>query len=203
MNKLYQDLYIEECTLDLEKLTNSCFRLDTHITNMPLFPPDTSAKAPKWKSAKNWEKHKMYNFLSYPFPQIHNLYKTIQNFFYKVEKDYFGENKNFNYWIRSWLNIYYETHYIGWHTHAQNMPDAWHGNFFVDTEPSILSYKFKDDTLYDIECKVNHIVLALSDNSVHRTYPWHDSKKPRITVAFDIIPEEPLNQYFNHRWIPI
>lgn len=202
MKKLYDGLYSTDCNLDLEKLKSSCLKIEDIVTQ---FPTD-----PRWVDNKN---HKnppatvrtisSYNFLTFPYPQIHNLYKAIQNFFYQVEKSEYGNNGERNYYILSWLNVYHENESLDWHTHTYNTPRAWHGFFCVDTEPSNTLYKFANQSHLSVECKNNSMVIALSENNYHKTEKWLDKTKPRITVAFDIIPEQGLREVKPNRWIPL
>ena len=202
MKKLYNSLYSHDCSLDLQKLKLSCLKVENIVKDL--------TEDQIWGGLKGQpnppntiKKNNQYTFLSYPFPQVHNLYKAIQSFFYEAEKDYYSVNLKCNYFIKSWINVYYENEFLDWHGHFYEASRAWHGFFCVDTEPSITSYRFTDGFSLDAECKNNTIILGLSDTNKHKTQQWIEKNRPRITIAFDIMPEQNLKNYSSNLWIPI
>lgn len=172
-----------------------------------------------------------YNLLMYPFPIIHDLYFDISNAFHLAYKSQYNRKANERFFIQCWLNYYKKGEYIDWHGHQPKEYGAWHGFFCVDVEPgSYTSYKWptdptRTDLVLDVQSKNGLIVMGLSNGDMHRSSEWNFEDKPRITIAFDIIPanaisingiqilEEPryLNAmrneergiYYTNHWIPI
>lgn len=140
-----------------------------------------------------------YNVLLYPYPEFHELFKEIKTMFHEV----YGENDT-KYYIQCWLNFYEKGESIGWHDHWLPRHKAFHGFYCVDVEPnSKTSYALKDsDDIIDIPSKDNLLVLSRSDGDLHRSSEWME-ERPRITIAFDIVPREEINPtgWLNH-WIP-
>jgi hypothetical protein len=124
-----------------------------------------------------------YNIFTYSGTALQSLYKKTKQSITPYLSD------EGDYMIQAWLNMYYENQSIKWHRHYPAVAKAWHGFFCVSTEeqPSFTQYKVYPD----IECKVNSkdglLVFGKSDNDFHCSSVW-TSKRPRITIAFDIIP---------------
>jgi hypothetical protein len=144
-----------------------------------------------------------YNYLMYPLPGIHNLYRSIQKVFREVNSDPYDD-----YFIQCWLNFYYKGDFIDWHGHWATEADSWHGFYCLDVEPnSYTQYKFlHNDKVITIPSQDNLIVISRSGNDLHKSSEWHEDR-PRITIAFDIVPAEKLfdvGAYRNpNHWIPI
>lgn len=140
-----------------------------------------------------------YNLLMYPLDQFHELYNEIKIMFHEM---YSGNDK---YYIQCWVNFYYHNDFIEWHRHSPAEHRAYHGFFCVDCEPSYTRYRIEGhegDVLVNSEN--NLLVISPSGKDIHRTAPWPDQSRPRITIAFDIIPKEFIkhDEFLNH-WIPI
>jgi hypothetical protein len=141
-----------------------------------------------------------YNLLMYPLPQFHELYEEIKKMFWECNTDSYKQ-----YYVQCWLNVYNKNDFIEWHGHSPEEHHAWHGFFCVDCEPSYTRYAIKgqpEDVL--VHSKDNLMVLSPSGRDRHRTAPWPYDDRPRLTIAFDIIPKEFIihDQFLNH-WIPI
>lgn len=138
-----------------------------------------------------------YNMLMYPLSQVWDLYEEIKIFFREIHphKD--------PYFIQCWLNYYNYGDFIDWHGHWDPHFNSYHGYFCVDTEPSKTTYKLpNDNSPLDVISKDNLLVLSGSNGDVHRTWPWTDKHRPRITIAFDIVPAIYCTHGINH-WVPI
>jgi hypothetical protein len=121
--------------------------------------------------------------------------------------------------MQSWVNVYNYGEYIDWHGHGQTSTYAWHGFFCVNAEPSKTTYQYLNSPeTIDVESKNNLLVLGKSNTDTHRTWPWLDKNEPRITIAFDIVPDTTIVRhngntkltdmikqypYFKNHWIPI
>jgi hypothetical protein len=202
MKKITDGLYQLNCNLNITELKKSCNSIYEDIKSLPLdhnwYNNDGQPNAPN--TTKSFSQ---YNILTFPLSEIHNLYKTIKFSFLEVEKDYYGYNLNLNYFIQAWLNVYDVGQFIDWHGHYYNIARTWHGFYCLDVEPSITTYKFTNNQLLDVSCEDNSLIIGLSDNNQHKTEKWHDKSRPRITIAFDIVPEKGLLGVRPNHWIPI
>ena len=143
-----------------------------------------------------------YNLLMYSFPGFHKLYESIRKTFRQIN-DAGGEH-----YIQCWLNYYYKGDFIKWHHHWSypRYENCWHGFYCVDCEEvnSYTRYKLKDiNEEFDIKSENDLIILSKSERDEHRTFPW-EGEKPRITIAFDIVSNEYIdNHIWKNHWIPI
>ena len=168
----------------------------------------------KWKNNLNIENkdlfdnislttklHFYYNFLLFPNKQLHNLYFEIQNFFNQIRTD------GVPYYITMWCNIHQKNQNLDWHSHNPPEHNAYHGYFSLDAEPSITTYRLPDGSIEQVVNKNNQIVLSKSDGDKHCVSIWQE-ERPRITLAFDIIPVHIANgslrmQNRTNNWMPI
>lgn len=115
--------------------------------------------------------------------------RQVRDLVIAAAQDYLEPGK---YCIRSWLNMYYEGEYINWHHHMKQ--DCWHGYFTVFGEGTVTSYRFlgsSEDEQIDVMNINGSTVIGESGTDTHRTYPWNNPNRPRITIAFDISPMYP------------
>jgi hypothetical protein len=171
--------------------------------------------------------HTKYNLLLYPLPGIHDLYFAISKVFHACSK-FSNVGLNEKYFIQCWLNFYNKGDFIDWHHHTNADFNCWHGFLCVDTEPeSYTSYKWPMDLdrknlIIDVPSKDGTIVMGRSNGDLHRSSEWTFTDRPRITIAFDIVParfisgycvkDNPEPKYLNamknssmyvNHWIPI
>lgn len=214
-------LYTAECDLDLNLLRASCIDLEKFI----ITHFDKKISEYPGKSSETTKVFGQYNLCLYPYPMIHDLYWNIHNMFHTCLTDHHGGRVEDKFVMQCWLNVYKKGEYIEWHSHTDN-PKAWHGFFCVDVEPnSSTFYKWENDASrkdleIEIKSKNNLMVLGLCNGDKHKSSVWKRNN-PRITIAFDIIPQKPLfadiqkrykgsyinaakndPRYLNH-WIPI
>jgi hypothetical protein len=196
MPTTYEDYVItEKFNLDLIQLKASCYSLyDLVQENFSENKKDFTAQ-----STLTTQLFSSYNLFMYPYNGFYELYQEIKTFF-EPYKD-----KDKNYYIQCWLNFYREGDFINWHGHWHENAKSWHGFFCVDCEPSKTTYRIpgvKNDI--DVISKNNLLVISRSDGDSHRTWPWPYSDRPRITIAFDILPSEYIEptQWLNH-WVPL
>lgn len=195
MNTIANYIHTKKINLDLEQVKSSVDIMRTLIADKFY----TGELNPN--NQLDHSVYSKYNLLLYPLPQFHELYNEIKTFFHECNTD--TVHKNF--YVQCWLNIYNKNDYIEWHHHSPEEHHAWHGFFCVDCEPSYTRYRIKgqpDDAL--VQSENNQLVLSPSGRDQHRTAPWPYDDRPRITIAFDIIPKEYIihDQFLNH-WIPI
>lgn len=200
--KIIEDYIItQKLNLNLEQLKNSCFALHDIIKRE--FQPEESSQLPYFDNTSKLQfttsLYESYNLLMYTFPQFHELYEEIRNLFRSVCT--YEER----YYIQCWVNFYKKGDFIDWHHHWPPQDNAWHGFFCVDCEPSKTTYRIPNvEYEVDVPSENNLLVLSRSGGDMHRTWPWEDENRDRITIAFDIVPKGIINykRWVNH-WIPI
>ena len=146
-----------------------------------------------------------YNYFLYPIPGLHELFEKVKETFHACH------SANEPFYIQAWLNVYRAGEFIEWHSHWPPEFESWHGFYCVDVEPdSSTTYRLfgripeKDDIV--VPSRDNLLVLSRSDGDNHRSSEWTHKDRPRITVAFDIIPISKLydrRNYEKNHWIPI
>lgn len=185
-------LYSIKTDLDIKSLKQSCQDMQLIVnsisnrTNISLDGQTTLTEKIFYK----------YNFLMYPLPCIHDLFFEIRKCFHAATQKYFNNQYKEKHFIQCWMNVYNKNNFIDWHHHDWNInrpetPRAWHGFFCVDVEPnSKTSYKWKgiEETI-DIQSKNGLMVMGISNGDVHKSSLWNEDY-PRITIAFDIVPEK-------------
>lgn len=198
--------------IDTDKLRESCMTLYDYI--IKAFP-DKPGQDYDGRSTMTTKLYQRYNLLMYPCDQITELYRFLCESFRLVN----GENDE-PYWIQCWLNVYQRGDFIDWHTHWPPEDESWHGYYGVDVNDSVTTYKVPlpdgKHKQVDVQNKTGQVIISPSNDDQHRTWPW-DKDTPRITIAFDILPQWVLLQqapwinsntptgeaiYTNH-WLPV
>lgn len=135
----------------------------------------------------------LYNIFSLPLRETSKLYKELLKYclpFLNIDEDY---------WLQSWFNVFYKGKKIDWHDHWLSKYKAWHGFYCVNVEDSYTEYKIpKIEKIIKIPSKEGRLVFGKSNGDKHRSSIW-TSHKPRITIAFDIIPYSSLIKDNNFR----
>ena len=182
LSNYFNYLYTKDLNLDLNKLQNSCLLMNSVIENNFInLQQNYEGKAPITTKLFN-----NYNLLMYPFEEFHNLYYEIKKMFYEVS------NTSFPHYIQCWLNVYNRGEYIDWHGHWPSDCKVWHGFYCVnvENEPSHTLYKIPNvKDVLQIDSINNRLVIGKSEEDLHKSSEWN-SQDPRITIAFDIIPEK-------------
>ena len=178
-------------TIDNNILVKDC--LDIEEMLLKTFPNINS----KFYGNLSTAHHERYNFLTFPTKEINKLYYELQ----KVISPYL-DNKT--YYIKSWLNVFRKDQQINWHGHWHSKCKVWHGFYCVQVGKSHTEYKIpgvKD--IIKIISKEGLIVFGKSDGDKHRSSPWEETKRHRITIAFDIIPLESIeSKLHGNHFIP-
>lgn len=188
-------IHTKKLDLDLDQVRDSCAKMRKVIQlNFMDKPQHYSGQA-----TMTTKLFAQYNVLLYPFPQFHELFIEIQKMF----RELYGDDGK-KYYIQCWANFYEKGEFINWHDHWLPEQEAYHGFYCVDVEPnSFTSYSLKDDDeIIDVPSKDNLLVISKSDGDLHKSSEWLEDR-PRITLAFDIVPREHINPtgWLNH-WIP-
>jgi hypothetical protein len=145
-----------------------------------------------------------YNLLLYQYDEFHELFHEIKKFFFEIIKDDLI-CINRKYYIQCWLNYYNKDDFIDWHKHWIPEHNAWHGFYCLDTESSSTFYKLPNvENIINVINENNMIILSKSNDDEHKSSKWQYEDRPRITIAFDIVPRESLvdDNLINH-WIPL
>ena len=135
--------------------------------------------------------HDHYNFLTFNCPEIHKLHTNlIKNLSPLIDPDT-------RYYMRCWVNLFDQGMNIDWHNHWLPQYKAYHGFYCVNTEGdtnSYTDYKIPGNAeIIRIMSEDGLLVFGKSDGDLHKSSPWQNKDKFRITIAFDVIPEESLN----------
>lgn len=198
---------------NLEVLSNTCNIINTLVTQHCLHKPakydDGSRANPLSVSAFGY-----YNFFLFPLPGVHELYTAIKEKFRGIV------GSDGAYFIGCWLSYYKHNEFLDWHLHLPPEANSWSGYFCVNAEPSKTLFKSQNGVeQVDITNKNNVLLFTKGDGSLHKTQPWVDQNSPRITIAFDIIPQNKMlvtasnaewgrdtgyteRNWLNH-WVPI
>lgn len=161
---------------------------------------------PGWYSDKeaNWNRYSAaptqllskYNLLKddyEPFKKLHIALKELT-----IEAcEYYGVDFNSqNYQVMAWFNYDYGMHkfdpeFLHDHNHGRGVPD-FHGYYCVDAEPSVTHYQIyrEPDNMFLNVNKDNRVVVSETGHP-HSRGDWNDPDRPRITIAYDILPFEP------------
>jgi len=194
---IYEDYVItEDLDLNLPAINRSCDEFYNLIKKS--FANDQDFSASSTASTQLFQK---YNLLMYPYDQFHELYDSIKNVFRKYCED------DEKYYIQAWLNYYQKGEFIDWHSHWSEEVNSWHGFYCVNCESTQSKTTYRLPYIahdIDIISRDNMLVMSKSECDVHRTWPWEYEGKPRITIAFDIVPRQHIGPdwVLNH-WIPI
>ena len=211
--KVFRNIYSIDCNTDLQKLKSSCLKVQEILNNKEssVFFRNNSTFQYRPKNLAGFKEADRYTLFRFPYAEFQNLLMQLKNSFHKVYEEEYNKIVKDRFYIKSWCNIFYKNNFYDWHNHThwnqacnKTFPSegTWHGCFYVDAEPSKISYKFKDNTIIDVPCK-NNTVLISSNNIDHRTYEWLDETRPRITIAFDILPYNIVSQMNSDLWIPL
>jgi hypothetical protein len=208
---------LKQLNLDLERLRLNCQQASNFIKNRYAKEEPVTRFGPR--TTNLFEKYNIFLIANGP---LHELFKEIVTFWnsFNPSDDVF--------YMQAWLNVYEESPNLGWHQHSPGYMDAYHGYFCVDVDQSRTTYAleekyFKDCVphdytdngtplltynkeyeLVDVMNRDNLLIIAPSANDLHRTIPWKVSNRPRITIAFDIVPGRWIeNAAWENHWIPI
>lgn len=194
---IYGDyIHTKKINLDTISLLTSCY----YMNDLILKKFGDGRKSYTGQSTMTTQLFSEYNVLMYALPQFNKLYHEIRNFFKELcvdEKEYY---------IQSWLNIYKKGEFINWHRHWPKEMKTWHGFYCVDVEPdSGTTYRipFIREEVF-VPSENNLLVISRSDGDSHKSSEWPFEDRPRITIAFDIVPMEFIrnDEWLNH-WIPL
>jgi hypothetical protein len=147
--------------------------------------------------------HKEYNMFSFPCTELHKLYLNMCNSFKSILRP--GEQ----YYINCWTNLFDKEKNIEWHAHWPAEYKAYHGFYCVNTEgenESYTDYKIPNQkNIYRVKSLNGLCVIGKSEGDEHRSSPWLNDGKYRVTIAFDIIPISSIKNKdeFPNNFVPL
>lgn len=136
-----------------------------------------------------------YNIFKFEHPAIRKLAKAVKNMAQEACEYYGIDFDQQNYYLHGWFNLYKNPiseefieknkDDLGWHEHAGSGAPYFHGYYSVYAEPSKTFYRvFEDDV--EVDNKNNRAILSETGHP-HAMGSWN-LEKPRITIAYDIMP---------------
>tara|TARA_R100001086_G_scaffold222166_1_gene139575 strand:- start:185 stop:778 length:594 start_codon:yes stop_codon:yes gene_type:complete len=169
-------------SIDNKKLAKYCMEVEQMLHgDLP------KLKEPHEYGAFTTSHHGMYNFLTLPNKEVNKLY-------YEILKQTFSLLEKKPYMIKSWLNVFYKGEHLKWHNHWAPEYKVWHGFYCVHVDKSHTDYKIPNvNNIIRIPSTNGLLVIGKSDGDKHCSSPWNETKRPRITIAFDIVPTESID----------
>jgi len=168
-------------SIDNKALVDHCLRIEqVLIKNFSTIDPD-------WYGSMATAHNNKYNLLTFPGEQLNKLYYELVKHIPELLEDKC-------YVLKSWLNVFRKGQKVDWHPHWPEKCGVWHGFYCVQVGDSYTKYKIpgiKEDI--KIKSEEGLIVIGKSAGDKHTSSVWKESKRPRITIAFDIIPIESLS----------
>ena len=167
-------------SIDNNQLIRDCLSAEEYLLRKVINEKDIELKV---YGSKTTASFKQYNLLSFPIKSFQTLYHEIVS----VIKPCLPDEIHV---IQCWLNVFRDGEFIDWHHHWKPEYRVVHGFYCVNVTPSFTEYRFKhlpEETL-KVTSKEGLLVFGKSDGDEHRSSPWSDVSKPRITIAFDITP---------------
>lgn len=187
-------LYSQETTeLNNDELFNECMRVEDFLIRAIQDPAPLQDYG--CFTSANYNKYNLFNFHT---KNINKLFGIFQKYI-KPTLD-----KNEQYMIQCWLNVFREGQFIDWHAHWPAEHKVTHGYYCVNVGDSITSYKFPSTGVeYDVSNKNGLLVFGESAGDFHKSSAWTDKSKERITIAFDILPIFNIADYpINNHYVP-
>ena len=151
----------------------------------------------KWYGSLSTAHHERYNILTFPTKELQKLYFELHNLICP-----YLENRV--YLIKSWLNVFRKGESVNWHDHWKPDAKVWHGFYCAQVGKSHTEYKIPGiKKTIKIKSQEGLIVFGKSDGDKHRSSPWKETTKPRVTIAFDIIPLDSIeSKLHGNHFIP-
>jgi hypothetical protein len=183
--KVYHTNYLygfDLASINNDKLVEFCLEVEQFLLeNLPPVEPG-------WYGCVASAHNMSYNLLTFPNKELNKLYHSIQeNIIPLLDADT-------TYVIKSWLNVYRAGQKIDWHGHWAEESKVWHGFYCAQVGDSATYYKIPEvKEVITVPSKEGLLVMGKSAGDKHRSSDWQDNAMPRITLAFDIIPIESIN----------
>jgi hypothetical protein len=183
-------------SIDNSKLFIECLEVERYLKQTINTQQDSYEKFGSFTTTV----FKKYNLFTFPCIEASILYRQL------VSNITPYLDKNEHYWIQCWFNVFREEESINWHSHWDRELKVWHGFYCVNTESSYTEYKIPNlEKIIKVPSQDSRLVFGKSDGDEHRSSIWENKNKPRVTVAFDIIPSVSLNKitmYTPNHYLP-
>jgi len=193
---------------DLEDIRTYLDKKLDDILDGKVFEIDKNIPAvgsPGWNNSKI-EPWTRYNGTSTQLLSKYNLLKDDYEPFAKLQKalremtieacHYYGiDFDKQNYQVMAWFNYDYGFHKYNMenlhdHNNGEGIPD-FHGYYCIDAEPSVTHYQlYKDQSKMFENVNKNNRAIVSETGHPHSRGDWN-LEKPRITIAYDILPFSP------------
>lgn len=208
---------IRKLDLNMDALRQECLGVQQFVNNR--YGKEDGMNYYENKTTNLFGKYNIFMFSSF---SLHSLFTELVKTWNMVKPD------DQKYYLQSWLNVYDKSQSIGWHYHWTEKYSAWHGFFCVDVDTSKTTYALQpphykisksvpyehngkpileyDDEyeLIDVVGQDGLLIMSPSAGDSHRNIPWKIADRPRITIAFDIVPGQHIfNEDWENHWIPL
>ena len=154
-----------------------------------------------------------YNIFKLNHPSVNKLKESLQRLVKEAAYHYGVENIKDMY-VSGWFNFDSSLHdspqeidlldTSQFHDHSGGTGSPqFHGYYCVNAEPSSTFYHINRDVNLLFENKnINNRVIVSETGHPHRIGSW-SSKKPRVTIAYDISPYDSIKKEIVHLWTPL
>lgn len=182
---------------DLSALTAQLLEAKEVVATLPskhdYFASSGSVSTEKWND---------YNVFQFYSPELHSLYKGIEEMVREACEYYELDFDNQKYYVQGWFNVNNKGKgKLDWHDHSNGeFVPLFHGYYCVKAEPSITYYKVNGEVVENHN-KDNRAILSEMGHP-HAMGDW-DWEGDRITIAYDVIPLERLIGLQPQHWIPL
>lgn len=206
------DTYLDN---NLDSLKDFLIKIENQIINDNILDisQDVLNKYNKVPGAITKIGMKHYNIFTFLNPEIYNLYIALKELT-KNACDYYNlDFKKEKYLIHGWFNLDNKSnknevnpidnpHHFHDHFGGQGAPH-FHGYYCVDAEPSSTYYAISknENNIFENINKNNRAIISETGHP-HGRGDWFENR-PRITIAYDIIPSSSLTGAENGKWIPL
>ena len=143
-----------------------------------------------------------YNIFKFEHPAIRKLAKEVKSMVLEACEYYDIDFDKQNYYLHGWFNLYknpiskdfVDTNKddLGWHEHAGSGIPYFHGYYSVNAEPSTTYYLVFENDVENYN-KNNRAILSETGHP-HAMGDWN-LDKPRITIAYDVMPTNNTPNY--------
>lgn len=168
----------------MERLTQFCLEVETHIVTLePNWPDDVN-------DHPTTSRKKSYNFLSYDHPGLKALAVAILDAYTE-----YSSQPCKDLWVECWLNVHREGAALPKHSHPGYLAA---GHLGVCTDDS--STVYVGDRGQEIEIPAKNGRLTLFGGDEHFVTPWSRADTPRVSVAFNLLPGIVARKYDPTTW---
>lgn len=145
--------------------------------------------------------HDHYNLFTFPYVGITEVCKEAIRVFKEVNL------YDDQYYVHAWLNYQHKGESIPFHHHwkgLSGLDNTYVATCYINAEPSVTTYKYKDGSVYDHHCKNNTISIFEDLGDIHQVSAW-EGDEPRISISMDFVPMKYIRftPYIPNTWMPV